>query len=433
MTSAGQIELQPPPWAEQDGFEEASVRRDIPVESLHAGMVLAEDIYDTAGVLLLSGGTRITPELMHHLRQRGLTAVQAVTRDADPPATPERVELETEASQRLDLLAERSGFEQVQAKTRQEPRPRLGLRDFREVLEHGKAVCASTVPRYAGIANDLLLAKSSAVEAARGVLTPFLDMLSLDRDVLATLAAFQRAPKDFLFNHSLNVAQLSMVVGDQLGLPGGQIRELGLGALLQDIGMLKVAGPFLLAPRSLTPDEWAQVRQHPVHTLDCLDRMKTIPEIVKFIAYQSHERVDCSGYPRRRHGMLIHPLARIVAIADSYMAISSQRPYRSGKIPYLAMENLLREVGTNRYDRTIFRNFLDSLSLFPIGSYVELSDGTTARVLRSNPGHHTKPVVLCLDSDGSESDEELDLSRMELTQVVRAVDASGPPSGDRDH
>ena len=85
------------------------------------------------------------------------------------------------------------------------------------------------------------------------------------------------------------------------------------------------------------------------------------------------------------------------------------------------MEVLLRQTHSGRFDTQIVRNFLDCMSLFPIGSYVRLSNGRTARVLRSNPGLHTKPSVVLLNPDGSESDLELDLAKTQDLHVIQAL------------
>ncbi len=119
--------------------------------------------------------------------------------------------------------------------------------------------------------------------------------------------------------------------------------------------------------------------------------------------------------------MLIHPYARVVAAADAYAAMCSNRPHRNGRSPYQAMEILLKQASRDLFDRGVIRTFLDCMSLFPVGSYVKLSNGQAAKVVHANPGLHTRPVVLLLDRDGSESDIELDLGRDDTVQVVQAL------------
>ena len=163
------------------------------------------------------------------------------------------------------------------------------------------------------------------------------------------------------------------------------------------------------------------LKWHPFFSVDAMERAGHMSATSMVIAYQSHERLDSSGYPRARHRMHIHPYAQIVAAADIYISMCSQRPHRPRHSPYEAMTALLDEGRQNRIDREAIRTLLDCVSLFPVGSYVRLSDGRVARVLRANPKLHTKPVVLPLNSDGSASDCELDLSRIDTLHVKQPL------------
>ena len=165
------------------------------------------------------------------------------------------------------------------------------------------------------------------------------------------------------------------------------------------------------------------------NTLDCLEKVRGLSDLSLIVAYQIHERGDGSGYPRQRHRTTIHPLARLAAIADTYAAITAHRPHRTARGPYEAMEILLRETSRDRFDRQVMRSFLDCISLFPIGSQVRLSDGQFAKVLRANPGLHTKPAVVPLQGDGTESGTELDLSCQHDVVVIQALGDGDEPAG----
>ncbi len=118
----------------------------------------------------------------------------------------------------------------------------------------------------------------------------------------------------------------------------------------------------------------------------------------------------------------VNPLARVVNVADTYAALTSPQPYRPAVCPYLAIKTLLYAASDGQLDRNVARAFLNCVCLFPIGSYVELSDGLIARVLRNNGAAHTRPVVVPLNADGSETDIELDRKKLTSIQVIRALD-----------
>jgi HD-GYP domain-containing protein (c-di-GMP phosphodiesterase class II) len=185
--------------------------------------------------------------------------------------------------------------------------------------------------------------------------------------------------------------------------------------------MLTVPDDLRLAPRWLTPDERKEIERHPTYTLQNLEGLDGMSQTSLLIPYQAHERTDASGYPYGRKESATHPTARVVGIADVYAALCSARPQRNAYGPYEAMEILLNDTRRGRFDREAMRLFLDCVSLFPIGSYVRLNTGRAARVLRANPGLHTKPVVLPLDDDGRESDNEIDLSLETNLWVAQAL------------
>ena len=120
---------------------------------------------------------------------------------------------------------------------------------------------------------------------------------------------------------------------------------MGMAALLQDIGIAMVPEEILNAERKLTDVEFLEIQKHSINVLYTLEKMRGLPYIVKMIAYQAHERPDASGYPRRHHDRAIHKFSHIIAVADVYDAMTSDRPWRKAFHPYRALEHLIREAG----------------------------------------------------------------------------------------
>ncbi len=189
--------------------------------------------------------------------------------------------------------------------------------------------------------------------------------------------------------------------------------------------MLRVPHEIRFADRKLAKHEWLEIEQHPIHTANALEALQCVNQHSLLAAYQTHERCDGSGYPRRRKSMAIHPLGHIVSVADTYAAMTCQRPHRRySHHPYHAMETILLERKT--LDRNIARAFLDCMSLFPVGSDVRLSDGGRARVIRSNGSLHTRPVVVPLDTDGCAGDVEIDLALDDTLKIIGIVEPESP-------
>ena len=158
--------------------------------------------------------------------------------------------------------------------------------------------------------------------------------------------------------------------------------------------MLRVPDRVYAAERSLDEAEFERVAAHPLHTFDMMaEHLNAVPLASRMVAYQIHERCNGSGYPRGRRTGLIHEAAKVAAVADVYIALVSPRPHRPGLMPYYAVEHLLYGVRDGLFDSSTVRALLKTVSLFPIGSCVELSDGRVGRVLRSDPADYTRPVI----------------------------------------
>ncbi len=395
--------------------------------SLQAGMSLAKDIYDESGVLLLAAGSRITPRFLQLLRERGVRRVRLGAQGirGNVAARPERAvdarEKHTPSSRELD---EHMAVE-LQKPVLIKPvklwrRPRLVLDRFREETSRGVIQHAATGAAVSDLCGTLQAGRKASVDELRGAFDHFVDMAALDFDLLPLIMSMQESNDEYLYDHCVNVALVSMAIASQLGLERDAVMEIGLGGLLQDIGMLRVPLSIRLARRSLSTEEWRVIHHHPLHTLDMLTGLRGVPQSVKFIAYQVHERQDGSGYPRGREGRHIHKYAEIVSLADVYSAMTRERPHRPHVSPYQAAKRILADVGEEKFDRELVRALLDTLSLFPIGSRVSLSNGAKARVLRANPGLHTCPVVEELTADGCPTGHIIDLSQEATPTVVTA-------------
>ncbi len=386
-------------------------------------------VYDGRDRLLATAGSRINKNFVELLRQRSITHVRLrlpvpgealadLSRDEFPISDED---LHTAQSQMLDERAAGELTRPIVARpVRLWRRPRLPIDNLKEEVTAGVTQHAATSAIVADLCGKLSPGKrTSAVELHRSV-NHFVDAATADFDLLPLIVAMQESQDEYLFDHCVNVALLSVAMACQLGLDRDLIVEIGLGAMLQDIGMLRVPRSIRLAPRELTQREWHEIHRHPLHTLDMIADLRGIPQVVKFIGYQTHERMDGSGYPRQRTANQLHECAKIVGLADTYAAMTRERPHRPPMSPYDATTTILHDGAANKFDRRLVRVLLDTVSLFPIGSRVSLAGGINARVLRANPGLHTRPVVEELDTDGSPTGHIIDLSCEEQLAVVTA-------------
>jgi len=167
-----------------------------------------------------------------------------------------------------------------------------------------------------------------------------------------------------------------------------------------------------------------QIRTHPIYSYRVIAKELKYPEEIAVIALQHHERWDGQGYPRKLKGEDINLAARIVAVADSYIAMLNNRPHRNSMIGYTAMKNVLNDNGSH-FDPKILKVFLESMGIYPIGSVVQLSTSAIGRVVETHADAPLRPAIeLIIDEYGNKRGERevLDLLTRKGVFIVKAVD-----------
>ena len=222
----------------------------------------------------------------------------------------------------------------------------------------------------------------------------------------------------------INTTILSAIMGGVLKYSSHRLIQLATGALLHDIGMVKVPKAILKKKEKLTAEELNQIHTHPVHSYRLISKELKYPEEIGLIALQHHERWDGQGYPRALRGEDINLSARVVAVADSYIAMINNRPHRNSMIGYNAMKNLLNDNGRH-FDPKILKVFLESMGIYPIGSIVQLNTSAIGQVVETHTEAPLRPVVeLIIDEFGNRRAEReiVDLLTRKGTFIVKAVD-----------
>ncbi|HTX72836.1 MAG TPA: HD-GYP domain-containing protein [Rectinemataceae bacterium] len=211
------------------------------------------------------------------------------------------------------------------------------------------------------------------------------------------------AQKNYLVSHSVRSAVFSMILGMALKLPPFRLIELGAAAVLHEIGMIRLPPQLYMADRQLSQQERKSITAHPVLGYNLL-KERQIPLAVCLAALEHHERLNGSGYPRSLTGDKISLYSRIIMVACSYDAVTAIRPWKEAKDGYAAMVDILKNEG-KQYDDTVIRALVYSLSIYPIGTYVMLSNGKAALVVDVNPDNPRYPVVQIIGArspDGKE-------------------------------
>jgi HD-GYP domain-containing protein (c-di-GMP phosphodiesterase class II) len=227
----------------------------------------------------------------------------------------------------------------------------------------------------------------------------------------------------YIFTHSLNVTLYSLAIGIELKLPTRQLEDIGLGAIMHDIGKVAIPKEILLKPGKLTNEEFTVIKTHATEGFELLRNAHNVPLLVAHCAFQHHERLDGSGYPRGIREKDIHDYAKIIAVADVFDAVTSNRVYRPAMLPHEGLEMLYAGV-ERQFQKKIIKAFHRSVAIYPNGITVELNDGRKGVVVQQNASLSDRPIVRILEESGHEINPyEINLEK-ELSIVVTGCDTT---------
>lgn len=201
----------------------------------------------------------------------------------------------------------------------------------------------------------------------------------------------------YLYYHAANAVILSVLIGVEMGLSGVQLYELGLSALLHDVGNIFIPRSILEKPGKLTPEEFNIIKSHTDLGFEYLRENFEISIEGCMGALQHHENYDGSGYPTGLKREKISIYGRIIAITDVYDALTSQRPFRQMLYPPEAMEFMNSKAGT-MFDPGLLKAFQRVVPLYPTGMCVELDSGVRGIVVQNYVGAPDRPKLRLLNT-----------------------------------
>jgi HD-GYP domain-containing protein (c-di-GMP phosphodiesterase class II) len=209
---------------------------------------------------------------------------------------------------------------------------------------------------------------------------------------------------DYTFTHSINVAILSMCLGQRIGLSRKSLHRLGLCGLFHDLGKLDIPIEIINQPRKLTQSEFEEIKKHSIYSVTQIIKLQTARDLKAKILlppFEHHMKYDLSGYPKTKLKKPVSLFGRIITITDVFDAITSHRIYRNSAFsPDQALNRMLGGAGTD-FDPILLKIFINMIGVYPIGSLLELDTGELGLVMDS--GEKTdgaRPMVLLLAADG---------------------------------
>ncbi|CAG1066824.1 Cyclic di-GMP phosphodiesterase [uncultured bacterium] len=226
---------------------------------------------------------------------------------------------------------------------------------------------------------------------------------------------------NYLYNHSVNVSIMALSLAKALGLGEEDVRAVGIGALLHDIGKTGVSEQIIRKPGGLSSEEWDKIKQHPQLGSNIIKRMEGIDATIGRLIYEHHIKFDHSGYPETVDSL--HPLSQVITICDAYDALTTLRVYQKPHDPVEAIK-VMSNFSGRHFNPDMLKTFMDMMGLYPVGTMVRLTTGEIGVVTRLNEGTPDRPVVKILyGEDGTEvaSPFEADLKTDGTREIVTNV------------
>lgn len=333
----------------------------------HSGDVLASDIYSTDGnSLILSKGSILNEYIMQRLLDMGIKTVRVCQCAEEIP----------------------SRYKEVQEKYRQMVSLTKGI---------FQAIVAGKTLNY----NDLSYVADQIQSSIQD-----------DGNIIRCISEIYKVD-EYTYYHSINVAFYSMLIASWLKLPKAGIRKAVVAGLLHDIGKIRIPDELLNKKGKLTQEEIEILRSHPVHGYEIADGVDLIDQDIKAAILHHHERLDGSGYPFHYHDRNINLYSRIVAVADVFDAMTSERVYKERNTPFEVFEMFTLE-GPAIFDLSILNLFMRKMTNYLIGSRVQLSNGETGDVVYVPYQCMESPIIQVADRyiDLADDDNSVKIIRM---------------------
>ncbi|NOZ38658.1 MAG: HD domain-containing protein [Planctomycetes bacterium] len=429
----------------------------VKTDQLPVGSRLSHPINDGEDRLLLAAGVLLSARIKERLLARGIREVllhpddaaallgisKPPTPSADPKPAPKKKAVQREQKSQQSALRETVAQIKIQASalassvSRQivNAGPPLSQRQVSHGTKPYDAKQRTRLAQHFSVTSQLI--DKIAHQAVAGKVQDdrllkmaaenYIGEIVADTDsVLAS--ACELAPNPALTEQGVRLALLGMAMAIEMDWDEVNVREVGLCGLVHEFGMFRLDERLHDPQVPITDDDWNQMVDHPLLTLDMLTSMKNVSLAVRLAATQVHENPDGSGYPRGLKKEEIHPYATLLHAADAYITLTAELRGRRAYLSYDVMVYLLNQVKANRMDEKAMRALLQVISLFPIGSHVRLSDGTEAQVIRRNEAHYTAPIVQRVGADRKARFDSAHASIIDLAETkMRIMSPLVPP------
>jgi len=340
--------------------------KHIPVEELKPGMFIIDVTLSWSKKLGLERTQYIEDEgIIETFKQKGVKFIYI-----DPEKT-RVIQKKAEPETEVKKVA-------VEVELEEEIKKALVIR------EEAKKVISS-------IMTDIRSGKKITVDEINSVVEKVVESVLGNHQTLVGLVRMQQKDQ-YIFKHAISSCALMVAFAASLGYDGGMQQELGVGALLHDIGMMNIPSTILNKPSKLNANEVEELRKHVQYGYEILDGTPGVPDTTLQMVLQHHERYNGSGYPNGLRKNEINKFGQMIALIDVYDAATFDKGYKKGITPSAALAEILAKSNVE-FETELVHSFIQCLGIYPFGSLVQLRNGLVGLVIDSNVSDLLYPKI----------------------------------------
>ncbi len=349
--------------------------KEISIDALKPGMYVKSISYQDKGFILKSEGYVLSIAKIMQLKDAG---IKRVIIDPD----------RKKAVEEVDKVMPNINSSPLSRLNKVRGKPAIPMEDE---LKQAQALYGSAKDLQSKILSNALTDKAVNAKEVRETTDAMVDSIFRNQDALACLSRL-RSKSDYLMEHSLNCSILMAMFAKHLNFDRDVIEQLTLGAFLHDLGKVFIPSEILDKPGPLTPKEQSIVKTHVALGAKILEDTPHISHITMTCIKEHHERLDGSGYPKGLDDEDIGKYGRMMAIVDSYDAMTSDKCYKAAIHPTAAFKTLIQETNS-AYDEALVEKFIQCLGVYPVGTLVQLNSGKIGLISELNREKPTSPMV----------------------------------------
>ncbi|OEH86469.1 hypothetical protein BHU72_12705 [Desulfuribacillus stibiiarsenatis] len=345
----------------------SEIKVDIKVDQLKPGLQLAENVTSPMGGVILYKGSRTEDYHKELLQAFTIETVKVI---------------EEKKSQTPLKVPEKKASDKIPSTTATVKNP------LQIEMEKNYNQAVSVIKN---IMLQVEYTKKVPLLEIRTAIKPLLEQVC-EQPKISLVMNQLRAAGEYTYKHSIGVGIISTVIARFLNYKDNELMQIGLAGTLHDIGKAKISNDILMKKGPLNHDQYNEIKKHPIYSYEILEKVTGINQGVVLAALEHHEREDGKGYPYGRKGFETHPYSKIVAVADIFHAMTSNREYKEADNIYHVLKQI-SEDAFGKLDPNVVTKFVSGLMDYCIGKTVILSNEMVGEIILINNSAPLKPLV----------------------------------------